>query len=42
MKPNPWPLLRALDEIGGMADQAIFIGDSLTDIEASQGAGCHA
>ncbi|MGH3611689.1 MAG: HAD family hydrolase [Pseudonocardia sp.] len=39
MKPHPWPLRRALDELGVAARRAVLIGDSRTDIEASRATG---
>ncbi|MGH3709734.1 MAG: HAD family hydrolase [Pseudonocardiaceae bacterium] len=39
MKPNPWPLLQALDELKVAPDRAVFVGDSTTDIEAASRAG---
>jgi pyrophosphatase PpaX len=38
-KPSPEPLLVALDRLQVSADQAIYIGDSDTDIEAATSAG---
>ena len=37
MKPNPWPLSRALELLGSSPPRAVLIGDSVTDVEA-----CHA
>jgi HAD superfamily hydrolase (TIGR01549 family) len=41
MKPNPWPLLRAAEELGVEPGDAVLIGDSLTDIEAARSAGTY-
>lgn len=38
-KPRPGMLLRARDEFGANLDDAIFIGDSITDIQAGIAAG---
>jgi HAD superfamily hydrolase (TIGR01549 family) len=35
MKPDPWPLRRAVSQLGEGAGGAAFIGDSLTDIEVA-------
>jgi phosphoglycolate phosphatase len=35
MKPNPWPLRQALDELGYLPERVVFIGDSMTDIEVA-------
>ena len=39
MKPNPWSLMRALGEMNCPPGRAVFIGDSLTDIQAAHSAG---
>lgn len=39
MKPDPWSLRRALATLDATSDSAVFIGDSMTDIEASHRAG---
>lgn len=39
IKPNPYLLEQALSELGVSADDAIVIGDSVTDVEASIAAG---
>lgn len=39
MKPDPWPLLIALDQLGVDARRSVLIGDSRTDIEAAHAAG---
>lgn len=36
MKPNPWPLREALVRLGCTPAEAVFIGDSDSDIEVSQ------
>lgn len=38
-KPRPEPLYVALERLGITADEAIYIGDSKTDIEAAKSAG---
>jgi HAD superfamily hydrolase (TIGR01509 family) len=38
MKPNPRPLLEALTALDAKPDDAVLIGDSLTDIQAAQAA----
>jgi phosphoglycolate phosphatase-like HAD superfamily hydrolase len=38
MKPNKWPLQRAMLEAECPADAAVFIGDSDSDIQVSQAA----
>ncbi len=40
-KPRPGQLLRARDELGIDLNDAIFIGDSITDIRAGQAAGVY-
>lgn len=35
MKPNPWPLHTALTVAGVSAQSAVFIGDTLTDVEVA-------
>ncbi len=42
MKPNPWPLARAVELVGGSPVRAVLIGDSVTDVEAclAGGVGC--
>ena len=35
MKPNPWPLIQALEQLDIPASDAVFIGDAVTDIEAA-------
>lgn len=38
-KPHPYPLQRALDQLGGQPQQALMIGDHHTDLHAAQNAG---
>lgn len=38
-KPHPEPLLIALKKLGAKPDEAIYIGDSQTDIQAARAAG---
>jgi phosphoglycolate phosphatase-like HAD superfamily hydrolase len=35
MKPNPWALTRALMKLSASVERSVFIGDSLSDIEAA-------
>lgn len=37
MKPNPWPLARAVELLGASPARTVLVGDSVTDVEA-----CHA
>ncbi|MGH3718308.1 MAG: HAD family hydrolase [Pseudonocardiaceae bacterium] len=39
MKPNPWPLRRALEQLEIAPERAVFVGDSTSDIEAASRAG---
>jgi HAD superfamily hydrolase (TIGR01509 family) len=39
MKPNPWPVRLALEALGCPSDRAVFVGDTLSDIEAAHSAG---
>lgn len=39
-KPDPRPVLHACDELRVAPDQALFVGDSIHDVEAAHGAGC--
>jgi HAD superfamily hydrolase (TIGR01662 family) len=39
MKPNPYLVRRALDELAAQPEQTMLVGDSLTDIEAAKAAG---
>jgi pyrophosphatase PpaX len=41
-KPDPAPLLHALDLLDARADDAVYVGDSPFDIRAAKGAGMHA
>jgi pyrophosphatase PpaX len=38
-KPDPGPVLFALDKLGYEADEAVFVGDSIFDIQAGNAAG---
>ena len=38
-KPHPAPLLVALERLQSSADRAVYIGDSMTDIDAAHAAG---
>ena len=38
-KPNPEPLLKALEKAGITAEEAIYLGDALVDYEAAKAAG---
>lgn len=38
-KPDPAPLLRAIDSLGGSPNGALMVGDSQIDIEAARAAG---
>jgi phosphoglycolate phosphatase len=38
-KPNPEPLWRTLDRVGGNRNQAVMVGDSATDIATARSAG---
>jgi pyrophosphatase PpaX len=40
-KPDPEPLLHALDLLGARADDAVYVGDSPFDIRAAKGADMH-
>jgi HAD superfamily hydrolase (TIGR01509 family) len=39
MKPNPWPILRAVDLAGVAASSCVLVGDSATDVIAAHAAG---
>ena len=41
-KPDPAPLLHALEELGARADDTAYVGDSPFDIRAAKAAGVHA
>jgi D-glycero-D-manno-heptose 1,7-bisphosphate phosphatase len=41
-KPKPGMLLKLMRELSTKAENTIFIGDSLKDLEAAQAAGCRA
>lgn len=38
-KPHPEPVLKAMEELGGIAETTLMIGDNAQDIEAGQHAG---
>jgi len=38
-KPHPDPILKALESLGLRSDEALYIGDSMFDVEAAQAAG---
>jgi pyrophosphatase PpaX len=38
-KPDPEPILKALEALGVTADEAVYVGDARFDVEASSGAG---
>ena len=38
-KPHPDPLLKALDHLGRAAAEAVYVGDSVWDLEAARAAG---
>ncbi|WP_246278589.1 HAD family hydrolase [Phytohabitans rumicis] len=38
MKPNPWPVLAALRELGAQPEECVLVGDSTTDIDAAHAA----
>lgn len=39
LKPDPRPLLHALDALGATAEQAVMVGDSLIDVASARAAG---
>jgi len=41
-KPDPDPILHALDRLGAAAEDAVYVGDSPFDIRAAKAAGVHA
>ena len=41
-KPDPEPILLALEKLGVLADEAVMIGDSMKDVQAAENAGSHA
>ena len=41
-KPHPAPLLRALERVGAVPAQAVYVGDSPFDLRAATAAGCAA
>ena len=40
-KPNPEPLLLALERLGAGADEAVYVGDAPFDVKAAKGAGVY-
>ncbi len=40
-KPDPEPVLLAVEKLGGTPDEAVYVGDSPFDIGAAKGAGMH-
>lgn len=38
-KPHPEPVLRALDGLGAMPDECVYVGDSVHDLESGRAAG---
>ncbi|MFC0532804.1 HAD family hydrolase [Phytohabitans kaempferiae] len=36
MKPNPWPILAAVRELGAEPEECLLIGDSTSDVDAAQ------
>ena len=41
-KPDPEPLLHALEQLGAEPEQAAYVGDSPFDIRSAKAAGVHA
>lgn len=41
MKPDPWSITSAVEELGSDRHRTVLVGDSMTDIEAAQRAGVH-
>jgi phosphoglycolate phosphatase len=41
-KPDPLPLRTAIERLGGRAEQAAMVGDSLADLKAAKAAGVRA
>ncbi|WP_035306010.1 HAD family hydrolase [Actinokineospora inagensis] len=39
MKPNTWPMVCALEALGVQAGKAVFVGDSITDLEVAAAVG---
>ena len=40
-KPHPEPLLMAIDKLGVKAEEAVYIGDSESDMQSAKAAGIH-
>ncbi|MDO4718295.1 MAG: HAD-IA family hydrolase [Propionibacteriaceae bacterium] len=38
-KPDPAPLLHALDQLGSTPEEAVYVGDAVVDIQAARAAG---
>lgn len=38
MKPNPWPVLAVVRELGAQPEECLLIGDSTSDVDAAQAA----
>ena len=38
-KPDPQPLLHALERLGAQPDQAVYVGDAVVDVQAARNAG---
>lgn len=41
IKPDPYPLNLAMQELASSPDRTIFLGDSVNDLLAARGAGCY-
>jgi pyrophosphatase PpaX len=41
-KPDPEPVLLAIEQLGGTPDEAVYVGDSPFDIRAAKAAGMFA
>ena len=41
IKPDPYPLNLAMQELNSSPDRTIFLGDSINDLLAARGAGCY-
>lgn len=39
-KPDPAPVLLAIERLGGTPGEAVYVGDAVVDVLAGQGAGC--
>jgi pyrophosphatase PpaX len=38
-KPDPEPLLLAVNRLGATPDQAVYVGDAIVDVQAARNAG---